>query len=248
MGVREKLALTLFLIVAAVTLPWTASAALVVGTVAAQSFVPGLRPLAARRFWKGFLVLVLLVSVMTLLNGILIRTGEPLAVIGPFAIFSGGVQFGLATGLRLLLIAAAVSVLFGSTRIAQLADSLNTMGLPSPLATTMLLAVHFLDRLPERISQIFIAQESRGAPVRGHVFARAGSFLLLLRPLVLSSIVESVERGTALELRGFHSGIDLRPAPSGLVRTRPSTTTIVFLVLSLLAALYPLLAWLTSSP
>ena len=246
MGVREKLAFTLFLIVAAVALPWAASAGLVVATLTARSLVPALRPITRSRFWRGFLVLTLLVAVMTLLNGVLIRSGPPIAQLGPLTIYSGGVEFGLVTGFRLLLIATAFLVLFGSTRIAQLADSLNTMGLPSPVTTTMLLAVHFLDHLPERIRQIFIAQESRGAPVRGHFLSRARSFLLVLRPLVLSSIVESVERGTALELRGFHSGVALRPA--GALQRRFSALTVVFLVLSLLAALYPILAWLTISP
>lgn len=244
MGVPEKLALTLFLIVAAVTLPWAASAALVVGSIAARSLVPALRPVTATRFWKSLLVLSLLVAVMTALNALLIRTGEPVAQLGPFRFFSGGLEFGLVTGFRLLLIACAFLVLFGSTKIQELAHTLNTMGMPSAVATTMLLALHFLDHLPERINQIFIAQESRGAPVRAHFFARVRSFLLLLRPLVLSSIVESVERGTALELRGFHSGLALRPAARLPAQGRRSGLAVAFVVLSILAVIYRVSVWL----
>ena len=246
MGVREKLAFTLFLIVGAVALPWQASAGLVVATLAGRSLVAGLRPITPSRFWRAFLVLSLLVAVMTSLNGILIRLGSPIAQLGPLTLYSGGVEFGLVTGFRLLLIATSFLVLFGSTKIAQLADILNTMGLPTPVTTTMLLAVHFLDHLPERIRQIFIAQESRGAPVRGHFLSRVRSFLLLLKPLVLSSMVESVERGTALELRGFHSGVALRSA--GGASRRLSVLTLVFLALTLLAALYPVIAWLRILP
>jgi energy-coupling factor transport system permease protein len=249
-GIPEKLSFTLFLTVAALVFPWMASAGLVVVLLILRALIPDLRPLdaeSASRFRKFFAILVLLVLFMTLLNALLMRSGEPVFDLGFSQLYSDGLQFGLVTGSRLLLIASAFLVLFGSTRIADLAEYLNGIGLPTPIVMTTMLALHFLDHLPGRIQQIFLAQESRGAPLRGSFIARLRSFLLLLRPLVLSSIVESIERGTALELRGYHSGISLRPQ-SKQSHARPwSVITVLFLVLSLLAFVYRLVSWLIVS-
>ena len=249
-GIPEKLALTLFMIVAAVVLPWTVSMALALALVVARMVVPALRPMdsqAAGRFRKVLSILLLLAIVMTFLNGVFMATGRTVLDLGLVRLSEGGIQFGLATGCRLLLIATAFLVLFGSTTIAAFAEYLNRIGLPSPIVTTLLLALHFLDHLPEKIQQIFIAQESRGASVRGSLLARTRSFFLLLTPLVLSSIVESIDRGTALELRGFHSGASLRSAISAEEYRTWSAVTIVFLALSGLLVIYRVLSWLIPS-
>ena len=249
-GIPEKLAFTLCLAVSAVTLPWEASAILIVALLLGRMLAPPLRPMnsqASRRFWKVFPLLVLLVSFMTAINGALMRSGGLVFDLGPIGFYDAGLQFGLVTGSRLLLIATTFLILFGSTRIADFAEYLNRIGLPSPIATTVLLALHFLDHLPERIQQIFIAQESRGAPVRGSFVARIRCFFMLLSPLVLSSIVESIERGTALELRGFHSGVSLRRAGPEQGTRSWSAITVAFLALSVLVALYGVWSWLMIS-
>lgn len=249
-GIPEKLALTLFLVVAAVTLPWNISALLIAALLSARTLIPALRPLdqtARRRFRKIFFLLLSLVAVMTAVNSVLVKSGEVWAEVAGIRLFEGGLLFGLTTGCRLLLIASAFLVLFGSTSIGAFADYLNHVGIPGPIATTALLSLHFLDHLPERIQQIFIAQESRGAPLRGNLVARIRSFFLLLSPLVLSSIVESIERGMALELRGFHLGISLRTA-SGPEHRHWSLITVVLLAFSIILVVYQLALWLIPSP
>jgi energy-coupling factor transport system permease protein len=251
LGIPEKLALALLVVTCSLALPWSASAVAVVVLLAARSVISDLRPLdkrSAKRFTTTFCAILLLVAVMISLNGILMRTGDLLASLGPLSVYEGGLLFGLTTGIRLLLIATVFLTVFGSTRIAEFADYLNRVGLPSAIVTTLLLALDFLDRLPGRVQQIFVAQESRGAPLRGNVIARVRSFFLLLSPLVLSSIVESVERGIALELRAFHAGIAPRLDGTRGSDRSLSTLSVVFLVLAALIALYGIISWLTPSP
>ena len=94
-------------------------------------------------------------------------------------------------------------MLFTSLKFADFAEYLRSVGLPQSLVSIILLTLFFLEQLPERISKVFTAQEARGAPVRTGVFSRGRTFFMVLSPLILSSIVESVERGIALELRGY---------------------------------------------
>ena len=109
---------------------------------------------------------------------------------------------------------------------------------------TLLLTLYFIDRLPDRIDQIFTAQEARGAPVRASVPARLRSFFMILSPLVLSSIVESIDRGMALELRGFQGDVRISFGPDSNAIHRASAISVVFLVLSCIAFIWIVYQWL----
>ena len=185
--------------------------------------------------------LVLAASAMVVANGFLFREGDMLPLAGGFSLFAGGLQFGLAVGLRFVALGTALLLFFSSTPIPAIADALHDAGMPFQIVSTLLLTLHFLDQLPVRINQIFTAQEARGAPVRSHVVARIRSFFSILSPLVLSSIVESIDRGMALELRGFRTaGPGRKSERSG---RNISVLSVVFLVLSLFTLFWMLTRW-----
>jgi energy-coupling factor transport system permease protein len=107
----------------------------------------------------------------------------------------------------------------------------------------LLLTLHFLDQLPMRIRQIFLAQQARGAPVDSGFLSRTRSLFSVLSPLVLSSIVESIDRGTALELRGFLN----RHQPAEELSSEKDTTrgaTLLFLALGVILFVYTIAQWL----
>ncbi|HCA81819.1 MAG TPA: hypothetical protein DEP53_18975, partial [Bacteroidetes bacterium] len=132
---------------------------------------------------------------------------------------------------------------FISTPLKELIRFLQQKGLSPSFTLILLLTLHFLDHLPARIHQIFLAQQARGAPVDAGIASRSKALLSLLSPLVLSSIVESIDRGTALELRGFLN------RPNDANRVAASTAgwnllTMLLLLISTIILLAAIYRWL----
>lgn len=246
--ITEKLSFTLFLIVAAFALPWQASLTAVVLLIIGRRLIPALRPVSresARRFIRFFRLFVVLVILMTVLNGVLIPGETTVLIVGPIRFSLEGLEFGIITGSRLLLLVTSLLTLFGSTPLSELADYLDRVGLPTPLVVTILLTLHFVENLPRRIQQILTAQEARGAPVRAGILARARSVFSVLAPLVFSSIAESVDRGIALEMRGFHAAVSHRVSRE--VGGRGSAGSWFFLFLTFLCLLWMIARWFLPS-
>lgn len=244
--VGEKLSAALFFVVLSVALPWRLNAFLFVLLLLVRLSFKSFRPataVAQRRFRVLARYFVLIVLLMTFMNGLLIKGGTTWPLPGGFALSSEGIEFGLRTGMRLLVIATSLPLFFSSTPIPRLAQFLQNVGWPTQLVLTLLLTLYFIETLPERISMIFTAQEARGAPVRSTFLARTKGFFLVLSPLLLSALVESIDRGMALELRGFHSGSKLSfSGEAG--EARLGTAGILFLVLSALCIVWIVIRWL----
>jgi energy-coupling factor transport system permease protein len=193
--------------------------------------------------FNRFILYAIVVSFLVIfLNGLLIRGGNVLSISG-ISLHYDGVLFGLRTASRLLLLSFSILLFFISTPLQQFIRYLQQKGLPSYLALVLLLTLHFIDQLPSRIHQIFLAQQARGAPVDSGMIARTRALLSILSPLVLSSIVESIERGTALELRGFLNSPPATPDVE-TVRIHTHWLTILLLLLSLTVLAYSLGRWL----
>lgn len=242
-----KLALVVLLWVCAFALPWVYQASLCFLVIVGRFAIPAFKPQSERssKAFSRFLVYSIAVAFFVLLlNSILIRTGSTYGTILGFALYEEGLLFGLRTASRLLLLTYAVLLFFVSTPLKELIRFLQLKGLSPAFTLILLLTLHFLDHLPERIHQIFLAQQARGAPVDAGIFSRSRALLSLLSPLVLSSIVESIDRGTALELRGFLS----RPGDTG--EARPSDPgwnllTAFLLLVSILIMLIAIFRWLS---
>jgi energy-coupling factor transport system permease protein len=241
----SKLAFVLLLWVCAFTLPWIVQASLCLVVIVLRFAVPDLQPQSPRseKAFSRFIVYAITVSILVvLLNGLLIRGGNVLPIYG-VSFHSDGLLFGLKTASRLLLLSFSILLFFISTPLPQFIRYLQQKGLPPYLALVLLLTLHFIDQLPSRIHQIFLAQQARGAPVDSGMLARTKALLSILSPLVLSSIVESIERGTALELRGFLSSRRAIAADE-TAHARAHWLTVLFLLLSLLVLAYSLGRWL----
>ena len=240
-----KSASLLFFLLIPFVMPWFGNLGLVLFLFILRFVVPALAPhspTAARRFGKAVFYIILAALVMILANSFLLREGDALPLGGGFSLFTGGLQFGLTAGCRFVALGTALLLFFSSTPIPAIADALHNAGMPFQIVVTILLTLHFLEQLPVRIDQIFTAQEARGAPVRSHFVARIRSFFSILSPLVLSSIVESIDRGMALELRGF------RGAAEGSAETQRrdrhlSVLSVAFLFLSFSTLLWMLTRW-----
>ena len=244
--VPEKLACTAFFIALSIAVPWQLNGLLFLVFLAIPSSVAAFRPSASEhrhRFWKFVRYILAVVLLIIILNGVFIRGGPIVISLGPASLTEEGIQFGLNTGTRLLVITTALLLFFSSTPLRSVAGYLQHTGLPSQLVMALLLTLHFLDQLPRRIQTIYTAQEARGAPVRAHLLSRARAFLTILAPLVFSSISESLDRGVALELRGFTTHTSLRiDSTAGAYRI--TWITILLLIGAVVAVAVSILQWL----
>ncbi len=213
LSIPDKLLFVLFIWTCAFLLDWQFNLALLVLTLLASFLLAPFRPVNedGERYTRRFLTYSgVFVCVLVLVNGVLLREGTPVFTVSFLSLYSGGILYGLTVSTRLLLLSLSLLMFFVSVRLRDFVRVLESVGLPKPIVTIILLTAFFLEQLPHRIARVFTAQEARGAAVRAGLLSRSKALFVVLSPLVLSSIVESVERGVALELRGYHA----RPGPT----------------------------------
>jgi energy-coupling factor transporter transmembrane protein EcfT len=240
--ISSKLSATLFLILCAISLPWQLNAALfvflaAVGVLSRPSPHRKTVRTNPRTFQRFLLTMIAFVLLITILNGLFLRGGKEFSTPLGLTFYEDGLTFGLTTSFRLAVISAALVLFFTFTPLREFVAYLQQKSVPSALVVILFLSLHFVGQLPERIAQIFTAQEARGAPVRGNLIARTKAFASILSPLVLSSIIETLDRGAALEARGFSGRLASHQPPSS-----PPVIMRVITILFLLASL-TLIVW-----
>jgi len=246
MTIATKLAFVFFCWACGLAAPWPVQAAVLTILLLLVTRTSGWRPAShdGVRALTGFLMtLALMCIVIFLLNSAVFHRSDQLMPVGPFNVDREGLVFAGRLCLRLCLLSISILSFFLSIRLRSLVENLESAGIPPVISMVALLSLHYLETLPGRVSRVFTAQEARGAPVRANLLARAKALLALLSPLVISSIVETVERSHALELRGFY-----RRTASDMSALRPSTrlspSAVLFVLLGILIFLWRILDWL----
>ena len=240
-GPASKFSFSISLAILAFLLPWYISLSSIPFIILLERFTTPFRPIsipAHRTFLRLILYLSALGLVIVCMNGLLIAGDGRILQIWRLNLSWEGIEFGLNVSGRLVLLSIAIFLFFVSTPIKEFADFLGHIGLPGKVVTIILLTTFYLEQLPTRIKQIFWAPEARGAPIRANIALRIRSFFSILAPLTLASLVESIERGMALELRGFHGDITL----SRLQDSRDFKMAFLILLASLGAILW-LVIW-----
>lgn len=74
------------------------------------------------------------------------------------------------------------------------------------------------------------AQRSRGLETEGNLITRAKSFLPLISPVVMSSLINTRERAIALEIRGFEAGQKKTCLREGKMKTSDRVLCLVMAV------------------
>lgn len=240
-----KLALVFLMWVCAFAVDWKINAILIFILIVMRYNHSAFSPISlnATNAFKRFIGYSAIVTVLlVILNALFIRGGQQLWTFGGFTFYSEGMLFGVKTATRLLILSYAILLLFISTPIPDFVRFLQQRGFPAQLVLILLLTLHFLEQLPDRINQIFIAQEARGAPVRAGLFSRIKAFFPILTPLVFSSISESIDRGMALELRGFLTGAEMVQRSSEPKKN--SRLAVVLMLAACILILITLTLWL----
>lgn len=246
--ISAKLSLVFLVWLCGFLLDWTVNVWILAFLFIVRYALTAFAPVSVRskKAFNRFLVYAISLTLLLLLiNGILLRGGKVVVNVAGIHLFEEGIVFGASTATRLLVLSISLLLFFQSTTMDDLIGYLQRVGLPAQLVLIILLTLHFVEQLPLRIQKIFLAQEARGAPVRASFYSRVRAFLSILSPLILSSIVESIDRGLALELRGFRLGAASSSRENDEPSERASPLAIILFALSLLFLFYTIVQWLS---
>lgn len=195
----------------------------------------------ARVTWtvvRTALLLALPLAVSAAVVNVLFTPGGAtvLAELGPLRVTGEGVRSAAEAVVRVVVMAAAVTLYYRTTRPAELVASLQAHGAPPRLTFVIHHAVAMVPRLAERAGQVAEAQRARGLDSEGGLPSRIRGVVALAAPTVTGSIAEAETRTLALESRAF-----TRPgrhtllwAPRDGTAQRASRWTMVALVALLL--------------
>lgn len=173
-------------------------------------------PALLRRAWPA-LVAALGVAVANAVFGT--AHGAVLLRVGPLEVTSGSLAGGLAIALRVLAIALPGVVVLAATDPTDLADSLvQQCRVPARFALGALAAVRLLPLLGQEWRSIALARRARGVDAGGNPLAALRLFAGQAFTLLVGAIRRGTRLATAMDARGFDSGVPRTVARPQTVR------------------------------
>src|SRR5512140_2441975 len=228
----------LFLLVAGLSLPgrWTGYFIFILGTlpVAAWGGVLGRHLQAVWRVTWPFALSILLIQ------GLFWGHGQDLISIGPVALKKDGIEYGLVSIGRILVVMGAFVLFSLTTRPDVLMIALKQVGLPSSITYIFVTTLQIIPRFQYQAATVLDAQRSRGLATEGNLLARSRAVVPLIVPLVLGSLVDVEERAIAIEARAFntrHKETSLIEIPDSKLQRSGRMALVVLMVISLLTGL-----------
>lgn len=135
-------------------------------------------------------------------------SGRLLLDLGPVEVTSGGALTGLALALRVLAIGLPGLLVVASTDPVDLADSLvQQLRAPARFAYGALAALRLLPLLGQEWQVLGQARRARGVEPGRHPAARVRSFAGKVFALLVGAIRRGTRLATAMDARGFDSGL-----------------------------------------
>jgi len=152
---------------------------------------------------KGLLKMSIFLFILQLL---VIRRGEPLFMLGSFAITDVAIEKALLLVLRLIGATLPLSILISVTNLNDLSNSMvKYLHIPYKYAFTFTSAIRFIPIFSTEMSGIIESQQARGVDFEvKNPFKKLGMILPLCFPLLISSVRKIESTATAAELRGFY--------------------------------------------
>ena len=125
---------------------------------------------------------------------------------GPLKFYQEGMLYALRISLNVLNMLLAVAVFVLTTRPVELVEDLERIGFSPKIGYVVSSVFQIVPQMSGTMNTIMDAQRSRGLETEGSLLTRAKSFLPLISPVVMSSLINTRERAIALEIRGFEAG------------------------------------------
>ena len=125
---------------------------------------------------------------------------------GPLKFYQEGMLYALRISLNVLNMLLAFAVFVLTTRPVELGEDLERIGFSPEIGYVDSSVFQIVPQMSGTMNTIMDAQRSRGLETEGSLLTRAKSFLPLISPVVMSSLINTRERAIALEIRGFEAG------------------------------------------
>ena len=125
---------------------------------------------------------------------------------GPLKFYQEGMLYALRISLNVLNMLLAFAVFVLTTRPVELVEDLERIGFSPKIGYVVSSVFQIVPQMSGPMNTIMDAQRSRGLETEGSLLTRAKSFLPLISPVVMSSLINTRERAIALEIRGFEAG------------------------------------------
>ena len=125
---------------------------------------------------------------------------------GPLKFYQEGMLYALRISLNVLNMLLAFAVFVLTTRPVELVEDLERIGFSPKIGYVVSSVFQIVPPMSGTMNTIMDAQRSRGLETEGSLLTRAKSFLPLISPVVMSSLINTRERAIALEIRGFEAG------------------------------------------
>ena len=125
---------------------------------------------------------------------------------GPLKFYQEGMLYALRISLNVLNMLLAFAVFVLTTRPVELVEDLERIGFSPKIGYVVSSEFQIVPQMSGTMNTIMDAQRSRGLETEGSLLTRAKSFLPLISPVVMSSLINTRERAIALEIRGFEAG------------------------------------------
>ena len=125
---------------------------------------------------------------------------------GPLKFYQEGMLYALRISLNVLNMLLAFAVFVLTTRPVGLVEDLERIGFSPKIGYVVSSVFQIVPQMSGTMNTIMDAQRSRGLETEGSLLTRANSFLPLISPVVMSSLINTRERAIALEIRGFEAG------------------------------------------
>lgn len=165
----------------------------------------------------AFLLALPLALSASIVNILFLPSGaDVLAELGPLRITAEGLAIAVEVVARVLVMAGAVTLLYLTTRPAELVADLEARGVPARVTFIVAASVAMLPTIVERAGAVSAAQRARGLDTEGSLVRRLRGIVPLVAPTLLGAVADVEARTMALEARAF-----TRPGRRALLWTPP---------------------------
>lgn len=124
-------------------------------------------------------------------------------VIDQLAFFEEGVEFALLILFRLTVLMIALLGTIVTTHPKKLTIALMEKGVSNKIAYVFMAALQFIPQMQSRARAILDAQQARGLDTTASLRRRLTSYVALMAPLLIGTLIATETRALALESRGF---------------------------------------------
>ena len=128
-----------------------------------------------------------------------------LVTIGPLKFYREGILYAVRISCNVLNMLLAFAVFVLTTKPVELVEDMEWAGFSPKIGYVISSVFQIIPQMRGTMNTIMDAQRSRGLETEGSLMTRAKSFLPLISPVVMSSLINTRERAIALEIRGFES-------------------------------------------